>query len=485
MGQPINDGGHAPLQPKRIVPASMTVKLASFGIGSVLIAVNLMGNSLMFAHEGQRGAGSLTTSFQALLLGVCGGALMGVGQMIGKPIGQQNFELAGQKVSAAYAMTAILTGISTLAYGLTYFVFPAVAPHATAEAASTYFLVSALGNWPALALVTMGQVAFQMGDWVSPLASSAVYRLLSVAVSYLLSAPAGLNAVGIGLGNLIAPWVSYLGMHFWLKKRQFAAINSTPLSKEIVKEHLKPSMQFGGKMSLQRVTEWGNLAIITAVLGAMSGQNLVAINPSLQFMTLFNLFSQGIGLAGSMIVTPLLAKRNTVIETGDRSEENKGTVAEAHAHIKSAVTKSVVSGIVVNGALAVALFFARKPIVDFFLSDSVSKEAHEVAQTALWINGIGLVTDAVRIITGTLLNSWEKLYFQNIVAILTMTVVGVPLGWVLGKQGSDENAVLPMFAMRTGMIFLAALINSIELYRTLKADDRQVQQFSTPGLAAV
>ncbi len=464
------------------------IKVTSFGVGAVLIAVNLTANSLILVSEGHRGAGSLTTSFQALILGVCGGALMSGGVALGKPIGERNFIKASEIAKTSYVLTGALTAFSTLGYGATYFVFPKLFSEDIAKAAYTYFLVSALGNWPALALVTTGQIAFQAGDWKSPLVSTIMYRIPSAALSYWLAGKGGLGVAGVGLGNTIAPWVSYIGMQLWLTRQEFQHLNQAPFSRQLIKDNFKPLLKLSAKMAFQRVTEWGNLSIITSVLGAMNSNDLVILNPSLQFMTLFNLFSQGIGLGGNMIAAVQRAEMKQLMQVV-RETKNEALIPElqkAQRNVKTTSVKSLSGALIVNSALAAVLFFARQPIVNLFLSSEASHEMHETAETALWISGLSLIADALRIVSGNLLNTWDKILFPNIVSLITMTIIGVPLGYLSGMHEDDESAVIPMFAVRTGMILLAALINVVVLFKEVKDDDRQIaeaiQSIQTQGL---
>jgi Na+-driven multidrug efflux pump len=458
----------------------VVVKVLSFGVGSVLIAVNLTGNSLMMVSEGHPGAGSLTTSFQSLLLGVCGGALMSGGVALGKTLGEKDLVKAGEIVKASYAMTGALTVFSTLAYGSTYFVFPKLFSADTAEAASKYFLISGIGNWPALALVTTGQMAFQCGDWKSPLVSTILYRLPTVGLSYLLSKTAHLDVLGIGLGNAIAPWVSYVGMELWLRRKEFGKLRQSPFSFESITKHGKFLSTLAAKMSLQRITEWGNLAVITSLLGAENNNNLAIINPSLQFMTLFNLFSQGVGLGGNMLLTVQRAEMKNLLKSA--GEKNDKLIFEqlrkAQREIKVTCVKSFLGAGVTNLALAGALFFAKTPIVNLFLSDQTPR-AHEIAEMTLWINGLGLVADALRLVSTNLLNTYDKIMLPNIISLGLMTVIGISAVYFPMKyfgNGDYGDLVIAMFAVRSGMIFLSALINSIELYRSIAADNNEIEE---------
>lgn len=453
---------------------SVLVQVCSFGIGTVLIAVNLMINNLLFIAQGHPGAGSLTTSFQSLFLGACGGALLATGQAIGEPIGKQEYKKASELIKVAYGLTAIFGIISAIIFGLTYFIFPSVFATETANIASLYLLIAALGNWPALALVTAGQVAFQWGDWVSPLLSTALYRLPSALFSYLLSEFLHLNEIGIGIGNAVAPWLSYFGMYCWLQRSTFSPLMDAVYTKELFARYWRSFLTLAGKMSLQRLTEWGNLVIITFVLGAQGNDRLVAMNPSLQLMTFFNLFSQGIGLGGNMLLKIQRGKMSKALTEANRPPaEDSETPAQSLQKIKSICIKSLLSGLITNAVLAIVLFFTAKEITAQFLADNTADEIKEAAQTALWINGLGLVADALRIISGTLLNAWDQIPFQNIVAVISMTIVGIPVGWALGLN-HGVAAIIPMFAVRAATIMIAAVINSVQLYREFKGDEGKV-----------
>jgi Na+-driven multidrug efflux pump len=439
--------------------------------------VNLSTNSMLLSSLGHQGAGSLTTTFQSLLLGIAGGALMSSGVALGKPIGESDFVTASEIAKASDALTLGLSAASIICYGGTYFAFPQLFSKDTADAASTYFLYSSIGNLPALALVTSGQLAFQSGDWVSPLLSSSVYRLSAVGLSYLLTKQLNMGVKGIGIGNAVAPWAGFLGLYFWMRQSRFQHLKQVGLSMTILKKHAKPLITLGSKMALQRVTEWGNLSILTSVLGAMNSKHLESINPSLQMMTLFNLFSQGIGLGGNMLLAVQRAKLKKMINTPieDRPDDFIEDIKETQKNIKHTSIKCLTGGLLVNGVFAGCLFFAKKPIVNAFLPQDISSEAQDIAETALWVNGLGLVADALRIITSNLLNSYDRIMMPNIVSGILMTIVGISVGYGIHRaEGEGSDPIIPMFAFRTGMILLSAIINGIELRKLIKKDDEEI-----------
>src|SRR3990167_11317589 len=202
----------APVAPKNNPSQSVVIKIASFGLGTVLTSVNTTANCLVMIQWDADGACSLSTSYQSLFRNVCSGALLVGGVALGNALGKDDNIEASEVVIASYALTGILTVLSSLAYGATYFVFPKVFAPITAEAASTYLLWSGIGTWPSLALITAGQIAFQCGDWKSPLISTIAYRLPAAGLSYILANVAQEGVKGVGIGNFVAPWIAYIGM---------------------------------------------------------------------------------------------------------------------------------------------------------------------------------------------------------------------------------------------------------------------------------
>ncbi len=137
-------------------------------------------------------------------------------------------------------------------------------------------------------------------------------------------------------------------------------------------------------------------------------------------------------------------------------------------------------GLVVNGVLAGCLFFARKPIIEAFLPPDATAESLHIAETALWINGLSLVADALRIISGNLLNTWDMILLPNIFSLALMTAIGVPLGYEAGRNSEEPNgAVTPMFALRTGAILMAAFVNGLMLLWKIRQDDKDINDLET------
>lgn len=465
---------------------SVVVKIASFGVGTVLTSVNTTANCLIMIQWDADGACSLSTSYQSLFRNVCSGALLVGGVALGNALGKDDNIEASEVVVASYALTGILTVLSSLAYGATYFVFPKLFAPATAEAASTYLLWSGLGTWPSLALITAGQIAFQCGDWKSPLVSTIVYRLPAAGLSYILANLAHEGVEGVGIGNFVAPWIAYLGMELWLRRNEFAHVKQISFSKNVVFKHLKALASRGLQMSSQKLTEWLNLLLITVLLARMNDSNLTIINPSVQLMNFFNLFSQGVGQGGNMI----LAKDHATMKqlmTQYRQNQHPQLLDQINALQKSIVSTSLKSygvGVVINVACAIALYFARKEITNWFISDKMNGSLHNVAETTLWINGLGLVADAMRIISGCVLNTWDRILFPNVISFILMSAMGIPLNYLVAKNKDNDYAVISMFVLRTVTIFLAAIINTCMLYQCIAKDQKEIDALTQAPVEA-
>ncbi len=487
-------------QPKQ----SATVKVTSSGIGTVLTSFNTTVNCLMMIALGANAACSLSTTYQSLFRNVCSGALLSSGVLLGRAIGKGDYAKASEIVVASYVLTAILTLFSSIAYGASYFIFPELFSSSTASDAFTYLFWSGLGTFPSLALITTGQIAFQAGDWKSQLISTIAYRIPAVIFSYFFVDSLNLGVEGIGIGNAIAPWLSYIGMECWLKRAKFEefkklAILSLNNIKTTSSMHLKSLSTLGLQMSLQKITEWGNIMAIAFILGKMADTNLAAMNPSLQLMNFFNLLSQGIGQGGNMILAIKHSRLTTLIDgfMPSRDAEMLNEMRVLQKSIARTSIKSLAVGVTLNAASSVILLFFANDIIDLFipgatLNKSVDLSAtrtlsetmpivsdiHDLANTLLWINVVGLVFDAVRIISACLLNTWNKILTPNIISFGLMTFAGIPLNYVVSMKKDNNETVISMFIIRTVMIAIAAIINVIMLYRSIAIDQKEINKLT-------
>lgn len=445
------------------------IKVIGFGGTSVLIGVNVMVNSLTFIAIGGQGA-SLATTYQSLFFGICGGALMCAGKAIGEPVGKKDFVTASEIAKTAYALTAVMTIASTLGYGAMYFALPSIYALDAAKSASTYLLFSGLGLWPSMALLTTNQIAFQCGDWKSPLISSATYRMLAAGLGYLLAKTANLNEMGLGLGNAIAPWISYVGMELWMRREAFQRLKQGSFSVNTIKKHFSTLLLRALEMSTRGIAEWGNVMAINTTLSRMHSENLIISSPSLQVTSFFILLSQGVGLGTNMILAVNRSKMKNFMQSA--SAENSDAIKMLQKNIQRTVITGLAIGLMINSLFAITLFLARKPLVNLFIADNASDDARAVAETVFTINAFSLIADTVRIISAILLNTWGKTMQPNAVSLLFMTLIGVPASYLASTK--TQNDVVVMYSIRVAMIFLAAMVNLYMLYHAVVGDKKEI-----------
>src|SRR3990167_1425555 len=475
-----------PVSPESRATKSVAPKIGSLGVNFFLVSVNTTINCFILMWLNKESACSPSTNYQSLFRNAAGGVLLSPGVMIGKAIGKENLSEAREIITVSYVLTILLTFFSSIAYGASYFLFPKLFPKETANTAAMYLLFSGIGTLPSLLLVTDNQIGYQAGDWKSSLLSNIVYRGSAPTLGYYLAIPMGMGVMGLGLGNAIAPWIAWIGMAAWLRREKFSHLRPESLSKKIIKKHLGPLSLLGAQMALQKLTEWGNLMIITFIIGRMGNVDyLTAIIPSTQLMTVLNQVAQGSGQGGNMILAIAHARLKKLIYDfhGCDSPDEKLLIQNDIDTIQQDIIKtSVISftiGICINTLCAIALYIARREISGFFMPHDASPETHRLAETLLWINGIGLVTDAGRIISACLLNTYDKILFPNIVSLVLMTLIGISAnyGYVAIRNSDDENNIISLFAIRTAMIFLAAAINCRVLYQCITKDQKKINKF--------
>ena len=514
-------------------------KVISTGVNYLLQAVNTTGNTLIFVKMLDLGsAGSLGASIQSFFRNVLSGGLVSAGQILKEALGDDPIILsdttltdderasreirvarAKEIVVVSYALTGLLTVVSMGAYGACYFVLPRFkyTPE-VADATSWFLLISGLATYPILALNMIGQIAFIRDHWKTPLLFSFMNRIPALIfaglfVYYHLFSPALDGSKQIGLGNAIAPWASYIGMEIVMRVqdefcfmpsfKEFFTILRKNLNEidEIAKNgHSKLRNDFSAMfvlwllMCLQRFTEWGNLVAVNMALEKLGTEGLEAINASMPMISILCMLYQGIGTAGNLC----MASDTKTLRSEKQPFEKK---EEAFNHIKSISIKSLLSGFAISLVSAAGLFLTRKYIIDLFMdhlnakstnnnsiSQSLTLENNDgflkksTAETLLMITVVGLIFDALRIISSNLLNAWynknekgsglKTIVWPNVVSLISMTAFAIPAAYVSGQDRDDQDKLILMFGFRTAMILVAAAINMFQLFKIIEHDKK-------------
>jgi hypothetical protein len=130
--------------------------------------------------------------------------------------------------------------------------------------------------------------------------------------------------------------------------------------------------------------------------------------------------------------------------------------------------------IVLNGGIAISFYFARQPLADFFLASTTDSDTRELAETLLWVNMIGLVPNAVRVVSGGALRGWQDIMYPTLVSLFSMIIIGIPAGWGLGKAfNSDvevESGAAWLFHARNVAILIAAFLTGDRCRKQITSD---------------
>ncbi|MDP3704343.1 MAG: hypothetical protein Q8R24_00350 [Legionellaceae bacterium] len=109
------------------------------------------------------------------------------------------------------------------------------------------------------------------------------------------------------------------------------------------------------------------------------------------------------------------------------------------------------------------LLLTKKYVTNFFIDKNAIAATHQLAEDLLCINAISLVPDAVRQISGGLLRGWGDIFYPTLASLLIMSVIGIPLGVIVGDFQGKQEYSSPIFVLRAITITLAAIVNYVYL----------------------
>lgn len=454
-----------PLLPSSSPQGSILVRTGAFGLNGLFLSAHLATSSKLLSLLEAEGAaaGSLVSTYQAVIVGSSIGILLSTGLEVGPLIVSKKYHLAGNVVKSAWVLTVGLGGISTLAMVSTRWVFPLLFDPKAAQLASDFYSGYSPVAIPLLMLITGPQVAFQAGDWFIPPAAMFLFTTLGGACGYVLGFNAGLGAKGLGLGYTISGTVVALGVNAWFLRDNYKEFHLYQWPLEGFTENIKKLLRKGVMLSLQRLTEWGNLMIVTTVIGANSKRGLQASNPGVAYILILATALQGMAQATGMLITKNIGARNEALE-----RHNKQEGKEWHQKNYKILIQANILGMLVSGAIAGSFYFAREPLANFFLSKTAEEETRKLAQTLLCINMFGLIPDAVRIISAGALRGWEDFLYPIMVSLITMTIVGIPGGFGIGKIFGDVEEA--MFFVRDVSMILAGVMIARRCFQKISTD---------------
>lgn len=432
---------------------SVLLKTATFGANGLFFAAHLVlnGKYLTILSSDGPSASALMSTYQSVILGSGVGFLLGTGLDFGHAVGRKEYIAAGEIAKTATILSFVFGGLSAGAMFATKGFFPLIFEEGTAKIASDFFMGYAVASVPLLFLIVGPQIAFQEGDWYIPPASMFSVLLLSGAASYVLAFEANLGAFGVGLGGTIGSLLTATAVGIWSLRGNYSKYHFNSCEISEFRTKIKSLLSSGWKLAFQRLTEWGNLLAITTIIGAKSNSDLKSLNPAMLYLILFGTAQQGFAQAAGMVI----AKNKGAIQKAIH-DQRYDLLEENHKNNIKAIFRSNLFGLLLNSAIAGSFYLARKPLSEFFLADGTSQEL-ELAENLLWLNMLGLIPDACRIIGAGALRGWKDLLYPTIVSFIIMTVIGIPAAYGLGNLLDDETQMM-IYVRNITMILSASLI---------------------------
>ena len=158
------------------------------------------------------------------------------------------------------------------------------------------------------------------------------------------------------------------------------------------------------------------------------------------------------------------------MSTAIKSDTNEIIDTYHKKNTRILIVNNIVGGLSGIG-IATLLYFGRQPLSAFFMSSETSSDIKTTAETFLWVNALSLAPDAIRIICLGALRGWKSMISPTITCLVTMTVVGVPAGYVMSTEEDDWSY---MFVVRDVVI---ALSSGILMWQVKRKIQESLNQF--------
>ena len=452
---------------------------SSFGTRSLFVAAQYAGNGLIMSHLGDdaAAASTVTTAGVAFFMGMMSGFLAATGVDLGKAIKKKDNREIGNIIKTGWVMTGILGVIAAGGFLSTRAFLPLFLDDKVAKAASDLFSGYAVAATTELVVWGNGQIPFKIEkNNIIPFATAAAYRLSALGLSYWFAKVLGMGPLGIGLGAAASGVFNVAAFQAWYSRAVYHPFNLYDFKIDDFKEHVREFLSTGWPVSLQRVSEWLNLFLISQVTGAWSDHSLLAEQASLSLLVASGFMSQGSGQYSMMQVTEDRKARRMLLDDFVKTGNEEKLLEAYHLQKKNKhhFSVSIINGIVLNAALAGAIYAGRHGLIQLYAPENEVDSVMDLATLLLTINAISLPFDSTRNITAGILRGWDDMIYPTLVSLILMTVVAVPLGAALGF--ALEDSVLPMFIARLVTLAIAGLINVRKYYQHDAEDDAEFNE---------
>src|SRR3989338_3386493 len=431
------------------------VKTLSFGLNSLFLSTHILVNGRLLSLTGPEGpgAGAIVATYYSVTLGTAVGILLATGLQISPLIGKRKYIKAGQVIRTSWLLTAGLGTAATALMLANRGIFPRMFAPQTAVIAAQFFEGYAGACIPLLMIITNSQIAFAAGDWLIPPISGLLFAVMSSGISYgLLNR---LGALGIGLGGTLSAATITAATQLWFLRPNYQDYQLYRRNLPHLLKKIKRFLQQGWRLSFQRLTEWVTLLLIATLLGLNHQSDaLTASQPSIQYLALIASTIQGFAQAVGMRISTNRGGIQAAIRQGD-----KALALELHrSNVRSIILGNIIAASL-NTAITFSFYLARGPLVQFFIPESSNTSTIELAETLLWINIAGLVSDGLVVVGAGALRGWDDILLPTLYRFIMMIIVGIPTAWGLSEAFGGDNEAIFMFAARDiAMLLSTALI---------------------------
>ncbi len=466
-------------------------KSSLYGCRGLITALHYAGNGFILSSLGgtAAAAGSIIATLQGVTIALCSGFLNATGAELGNVLGarKEGEEIATNQdaagiIKTSWVMTLLFGTIGIGVLNLSSFLLPLFIEQDVALAATQYLQFFSMAIIPDLLTANNGQIIFQVeGDSKMPFITNASYRLPALALSYCFGKILAFGPIGVALGSVISGWLNVTAFQFWFSKPAYRPYHLYSSEFPHFSKHACKFLESGWKLSLQRITEWGNLAALTQIVGRWSRQGLIALQPSILLINLCGLLSQGFGQASMMIAVRDHKAMLTALSEykSKRTPHLLGQAKILQEKIRKGFYVNNLAGIAFNLSLAASIYFARRSILGLYIPANTPDSTLELSNTLLWINEISMIPDAARIISGGALRGWDDMLIPIFASLFLMSGLGIGagIGWGLA---TDED-ITPFFICRAITLVLAMTFNCYRFYEHAREDQNAYEIAITFG----
>lgn len=466
--------GEETISPLSYLAAMKIVSLFAipFTLSRIAVAVNVIGNGIVFAKLGDNAAasGSLSTTIIYAVAGSARTALLSTGIIAAKHHGlATEFERNNDRLSAENEYTRIGdisrqglifgTLLAIPSAGIMFGIGPLLSVMGISsdvvQDTRDILLSTMIGLLPIYWSTTDQQVALSIKYKNIPLIFGGAYAGLSMLIGYPLALGyfglPKLGTTGLGYGTAAAAWISFLALRIYFWREEFNHYHLFAIKLSGLGNEAPRMAKLGFSMGFQAITDWGNLTVLSALLDKSAKNASIAALASIQCITAFTLATSGLGQTVSVQISNLLGQMDALQQMNHRQ-----SMTIINSNIKKIGNAGIIIAEIASLAACGILTGLPKQIDAVFMNtDDVDAQTLLLAQAMLIANGIGFIIDTIRNIGASALSGSKDVLFAPIVSLITMSVMGLTVGGCLSMLlGLSANW---LFITRDVGILLAAV----------------------------